>query len=444
MPTTDRYGLEITTSSGRAVEHFQEGMDRLLSYSAGAEDAFGAALAIDPGLAVAHTGLALLALVQGDAATARASAGRARDTVTGATRRERQHVEALGALIGGETARGLALVDEHVAEFPRDAIAVHQAGNAIALAGGSDREAHRVAFMERLAPAYGDDWWYQVALGFAYHEVDRFEESRRLSERSLQQYPSNANAVHNLAHIAFETLDTEAGAAGLEEWLERYDRRASFHCHLAWHLALFELHRGRAEEARAIYERDIATAENHRLAVMDGAALLWRFGLYQALDSPPPWRPLADLAREVARPGFVFGDVHAALAYAACGDAAALATLTSGLEALGARGHPIAAAVALPLVRGAAAFAAGDHAGAVAHLEPVEAEMHRMGGSHAQWEIFEETMVVCYLELGRHAGAARLLRRRLSRRASRQDLAWLARAEAGSGDRGRDPGEAAR
>src|SRR5215831_14009781 len=191
MPMTDRYGLEITTSSTRAAEQFQDGMDRLLSYSAGAEDAFTAALDADPGLAVAHTGLALLALVQGDAATARAAAGLARETVTGATRRERQHVEALGALI-----------DEHVAEFPRDAIAVHQAGNAIALAGGSDREAYRVAFMERLAPAYGDDWWYQVALGFAYHEVDRFEESRRLSERSLQQYPSNANAVHNLAHIA--------------------------------------------------------------------------------------------------------------------------------------------------------------------------------------------------------------------------------------------------
>src|SRR5262249_25867424 len=83
--------------------------------------------------------------------------GRARETVTGATGRERQQVEALGALIAGETTRGLALVDEHVAEFPRDAIAVHQAGNAIALAGGSDREAYRVAFMERLAPAYGDD-----------------------------------------------------------------------------------------------------------------------------------------------------------------------------------------------------------------------------------------------------------------------------------------------
>src|SRR5262249_2760746 len=244
MPPTDRYGLEITTSSPRAVEHFQDGMDRALSSSVGAEEAFTAALAVDPGLAVAHTGLALHALVQGDAATARAAAGRAREMVTGATRRERQHVEALGALIAGETARGLALVDEHVAEFPRDAIAVHQAGNAIALAGGSDREAYRVAVLESLAAAYGDGWWYQAALGFAYHEVDRFEESRRLSERSLQQYPSNANAAHNLAHIAFETMDTEAGAAFLEEWLQRYDRHAWFHCHLAWHLAMFELHRG--------------------------------------------------------------------------------------------------------------------------------------------------------------------------------------------------------
>ena len=226
MATSDRYGLEITTTSAKASERFQDGMDRLLPYRAGAEESFASALAADPNLAVAHTALALLALVQGDAATARAAAGRARESVAGATRRERQHVEALSALIAGETVRGLALVDEHIREFPRDAVVANQAGNAIALAGGSDREEYRVAFMERLAPAYGDDWWFQSALAFAYHEVDRFEESRRLSERSLEQYPDNANAVHNLAHITFETLDTEAGAAFLEEWLGGYYRRA--------------------------------------------------------------------------------------------------------------------------------------------------------------------------------------------------------------------------
>src|SRR4029453_13418176 len=67
---------------------------------------------------------------------------------------------------------------------------------------------------------------------------------------------------------------------------------------------------------------------------------------------------------------------------------------------------------------------AGDHAGALAHLEPVESEMHRVGGSHAQWELFEETMVISYLALERFDAALRLVRRGLSRRASPRALSW--------------------
>jgi tetratricopeptide (TPR) repeat protein len=431
MATTDRYGLPVTTDSATAAERFQDGMDRLLSYGAGAEDCFAAALQADPQLAVAHAGVALVALLQGDAATARAATAQARDSVAGATRRERQHVEALGALVAGETTRGLALVDEHVAEFPRDALLVNQASSAIGFAGARERETHRMAFLERLAPAYGDDWWFQSALAFTYHEVDRFEESRRLSERSLRQYPGNANASHNLAHVHFETLDTDAGAAFLDAWLAGYDRRASLHCHLAWHLAMFDLHRGRYDRALETFERDIVGAANPRLAMIDGSALLWRFRLDGEADPPRAWRSLADLAARVSRPAFVFGEVHAALAYAACGDRAALTKLMEGLRALDARGHPIAGTVALPMAQGVVAFVAGDLAGALAHLEPVEAELHRVGGSHAQWELFEETMVACYLGLERYEAATRLVRRRLQRRASPRDLRWLDRANAG-------------
>jgi len=431
MAFADRYGLGITTSSPLAAEHFERGMDRLLSYGAGAEASFAAAVEADDRLAVAHAGAALVAAVVGDTATARAAASRAAETVAGATRRERQHVEAVSALIAGETARALALVDAHVAEFPRDALLVNQASSAIGFSGRSDREQHRAAFLERLAPAYGDDWWFQSALAFTYHEVDRFEESRRLSERSLQQYPGNANAAHNIAHICFETLDTDAGADFLGDWLGGYDSRASFRCHLAWHLAMFELHRGRHARALEVFQRDILGAVNARLAMIDGAALLWRFRLAGGPDEPAAWRTLADLARRVSRPGFVFGEIHAALAYAVAGDGPALAKLIDGLRALHARGHPIAGTLALPLVHGIEAFVAGDHAGALAHLEPVEREIHRIGGSHAQWELFEETMVVCYLALERYDDAARLVRRRLQRRPSPRDLHSLERATAG-------------
>jgi hypothetical protein len=431
MPFTDRYGLTVTTDSPVAFERFQEGMDHLLAYGPAGEERLAQAVQADPGLAVAHTGLALLALVQGDAAAARDAMARARETVGDATRRERQHVEALAAFVGGEAARGFALADEHVADFPRDAVLVNQVSSAIALAGARDREEHRVGFMERLAPAYGDDWWYQSALAFTYHEVDRFDESRRLSEASLLQYPRNAHAAHNLAHIQLETLDVEAGAAFLDEWMAGYDRRASFHCHMAWHQAMFALHEGRYAQALDIFSREILPSGNPRSAMTDGTALLWRVKLDRASEQPLPWRALADLARKVSRPGFMFGEVHAAFAYAACGDEAALTKMMDGLRALDAKGHPIAGSVVLPLVQGTAAFAAGDHAAALRHFEPVEAEMHRIGGSHAQWEIYEETMVQCYLALERFDDATRLVRRRLARRASPRDQRWLAQASRG-------------
>jgi tetratricopeptide (TPR) repeat protein len=428
MSLTDRYGLTLSTTSSVAARHYQDGMDRMLSYGFGADQAFAAAVAADEGFALAHAGAARFSLFQGDGASAKTSIERARSLAAGTTRREQQHVDALAAIAGGEAARGLGLIEEHVKEFPRDALLVNQAGSTIGLGGRADREALRVAFVERLAGAYGDDWWYHSALGFTYHEVGRYDESRRLSERSLAQYPGNANASHNIAHVCYETVDNDGGVALLTDWLGGYDRRAPFHCHLAWHLALFELQRGRPERSLAIYEQDIAPSSNPRLAMIDGSALLWRFGLYDYEKGPLPWRPLAELATRVTRPGFIFGDVHAALAYASAGDGAALSALTAGLEALHAKGHPIAGTVALPLVRGVAAYVDGDFAGALALMESVDSEIHRVGGSHAQWELFEETMVVCLLRLGRLAEAQRLIRRRLGFRRSPRDLAWLERA----------------
>ncbi|HEY7538872.1 MAG TPA: tetratricopeptide repeat protein [Methylomirabilota bacterium] len=428
MSLTDRYGLTLSTASADAARLYQDGMDQLLSYGLGADQSFAAAGAADEGFALAHAGAALFSLFQGDGVAAKAAIERACGLTAGVTRRERQHVEALAAIAGGEAARGLALIEEHVKEFPRDALLVNQAGSTIGLGGRADREALRVRFVEALAGAYGDDWWYQSALGFTYHEVGRYEESRRLSERSLAQYPGNANASHNIAHVCYETVDNEGGIALLTDWLGGYDRRAPFHCHLAWHVALFELQCGRPEQALTIYERDIAPSSNPRLAMIDGSALLWRFGLYDYQKGPLPWRRLADLAARVTRPGFIFGDVHAALVYASAGDGAAMSALITGLEALHGKGHPIAGSVALPLVRAVGAYVAGDYAGALALMESVDGEIHRVGGSHAQWELFEETMVVCLLRLGRLERAERLIRRRLNIRSSPRDLVWLRQA----------------
>src|SRR4029453_14737015 len=123
-----------------APRDYQEGMDRLLSYGFGADQSFAAAVAADQGLAPGHAGAALFSLFPGNGAPASASTERARVRTAGVPRRERQHVEALAAIAGGESARGLAQIEEHVKEFPRAALLVNQAARTHRVGGPA---AHR-------------------------------------------------------------------------------------------------------------------------------------------------------------------------------------------------------------------------------------------------------------------------------------------------------------
>lgn len=128
-----------------------------------------------------------------------------------------------------------------------------------------------------------------------------------------------------------------------------------------------------------------------------------------------------------------FADAHAALAYAGAGDEAAMSGLIDGLRELEARGHPLAGMVVLPLVLGIRAFAEGTYEETIRLVEPVFDQIVRIGGSEAQREVFEDTLLQAYLRVGRYEPAERLLRQRLDRQPAPRDLLWLGQAQAGLG-----------
>lgn len=80
---------------------------------------------------------------------------------------------------------------------------------------------------------------------------------------------------------------------------------------------------------------------------------------------------------------------------------------------------------------GIAAYGAGDYESAVRLLEPIRGEVIRIGGSHAQRDVFEETLLKSYLRAGRFEREEALLGERLDRRPNRRDERWLARVHAG-------------
>lgn len=436
----DRYGLPLTTTSPAAREAYLDGVDRFLAARAGAEEAFDRALAADPGFALAHAARARALGVRGRVPEAREAAARARALTGGVTRREAQHVEAVGRLFDGDAPGALAAVRAHVVEFPRDALVLQMTLGAFGLlsfSGRADHLAQAETLLDGLAPHYGDDWWFDFARGWAQTETGRPDAGRRLHERSLALKPDNANAAHGLAHVFFETGDAEAGVAFLERWLDGYPPEAPLHCHLHWHLALYELAHGRPARALGLFRRFIrpsVSLASPLVTLCDGASLLWRLGLHDTAAGPADWREVRDHAeRAFPRAGQAFVDVHAALAYAASGDAPALARRIAGLEELDAEGRLPAGDVAPACARAAGAFARRDWAAAADTLAPAAGEVVRLGGSHAQREVIEDTLIVACLRGGRGAQAEALLAARLGRRPSQSDTAWLALARAPGG-----------
>jgi tetratricopeptide (TPR) repeat protein len=433
MPTLhDRHGLPISTSSARAAEQYVLGLDRQLSLNAGSVEALTAAVEADPSFALGCAALAFARWYRSDIPASKISMAQARELAPHALPREQRHIEIVGLFLDGEAARVLPLVKEHLAEFPRDSLLIHLGSMTITGSGRLGRRDEAFGLLASLAPAWGDDWWFQGVYAFAHHEMDLLDESRRLAEASLAQAPRNASASHPLAHVFYESNDHLGGAGFLADWIPEYDRAAPFYCHLSWHLALFELARGNTERVLELYETAISPAMAHaRTTLVDAASLLWRYELYGCQPRVQlPWGEVCDYVGTAApTPGMAFLDAHAALAFAAQGDGVTMARLISGLEAL-APTRPVVAEVVLPLARGIQAFGEGGYDAAVRWIEPLDGQLVRVGGSHAQWEVFEDTLLQAYLRTGRFEAAERLLRRRLGQRSSARDIVWLEQATA--------------
>src|SRR5213078_2237904 len=347
MTLTDRFGLALTTDSPQAAENYIRAVDLMLSANAGAETLLDGALDADPDFALAHIARGRLCQVQARIPEAKQAAARARGLAERVTARERGHIETIALVIDGLGAQAMARLEAHVADYPRDALALSPALGVFGLLGFSGRIDHheaQLALLQRLAPQWDEDWWFLTYLGWARIETGDVAAGAREVERALALNPNNAFAAHARAHGYFEAGDADAGAAFIAAWLPGYDRQSQLHCHLSWHLALFELARGQPERARALYQDAIRPAVSHApplFNLADAASFLWRWRIYG--EAPPldePWdEVVAHAKRYFPRAGIHFADVHAALAEAVSGEDAALAARIAQLGELDQAGR---------------------------------------------------------------------------------------------------------
>ena len=326
----------------------------------------------------------------------------------------------------------------HVARHPRDVLAVSAAVPTIAFSGVTDVRQEAWDLIEGLAPAYGDHWWYISLLAFTRQDQSRWEEAGLLAESALSCQPSSGHAVHAQTHVLYETGQHETGRIWLDHWVTESGRSASHRAHFSWHAALHELSLGDTEAVRRRYYSQLVppTVTGVR-ALVDSASLLWRWrmtttdwnhavaaGLPGAADggeaAPPPVDAVlaaveASLTDEPQTP---FVALHSAIGLAGAGDVLRVSALAAHCRRSGdGTMRTVVATVCDALV----AVLEARWADAAALLDDALPVLVKVGGSAAQREVVEETLLLCLVSAGDVGRAAALLDGRLDRRPSPLD-----------------------
>src|SRR6516225_3648970 len=207
---TDQYGLLLSTTSSAARDAYVEGCEAKLTMYPGAIEAFDRAIAADPGFALAHAVRAHALLERGDAVAARASMASVNSLAAGLSAREASHVAFFGLLLAGATQEALSALHAHLDAWPRDAVVLATTAFTNGLIGSSGRAGQKrmlLDLLDRLAPSYGDDWWFTAHRGMALSENGQHEAARPMIDRSLAQNPNNPWAAHARAHFCYEEGD---------------------------------------------------------------------------------------------------------------------------------------------------------------------------------------------------------------------------------------------
>jgi hypothetical protein len=263
----------------------------------------------------------------------------------------------------------------------------------------------------------------------ALSENGQRDAARPKIDRSLAQNSKNPWAAHTRAHLCYEEGDPNGAREFLASWLPTSPRDGALWSHLNWHLALGHLDVGDAAAALRLFEEAFAPDVHSRPPrgkLNDGVSFLWRWKLAGHPRDADAWRVVhAFVTAAFPRAGIAFSDMHIALADAVVGNEAALKAREQQIDELTRDGRYPSGPLVPAVSRGFAAFERCDFSATIDALEPIAGELERIGGSRAQLDLVEFTLLKAYLGADRAGDARRMLNGR-GRGSSQLPVAELA------------------
>jgi hypothetical protein len=429
MPSLDDRGLPAGSASETARHAVESATWRLMAFYDTPLADLDAAIAADASWCLPHAMKAgfLLSLTEPGFADEAAPHLHAAQALVAAhtPARERAHIEALQRVQEGRWAAACRIWDAILIEHPRDALALQWAQLWDFYRG--DTAALRARPARALPEWDEDDPLYPHVLAlwaFGLEENHCHASAEDAGRRALAIDARAPWAIHAVAHVMEMQGRFDDGAAWLRQHQAAWSEGNGFAAHLWWHAALFRLEGLDITGTLRVVDGHLAGEQLQiGLQRVDAASLLWRLHLMGA-DVAERCRALADgwCASAAHAPGhYAFNDVHLLMALLGAGEVAraehelarCAERVMSGSDAR-RDNHTMAREVGLPLARGLVAFAKGEHDAAADLLYAARTHAQRFGGSHAQRDVIDQSILAaCARGSGRHALGRALLNERL-------------------------------
>ena len=356
------------------------------------------------------------------------------DSVNGqqATSRERGHLQAATALLDGRLSEAARTLADLSLSYPLDTIALaigHQVDYLIGdLAALRDRIAAALPFWA------GDSAHYPALLAmyaFGLEENGDLSGACSLGSKAADLDPANVWAIHAVAHTFEMRGQMDRGVRWLDSRRGSWTGRHQLLSHLWWHYCLYLLDVGDVESVVRIYDESMAPDQVDQVPakLVNGSSMLWRLHL-AGTDVAERFAALARVWQpRVDEPWCAFNDMHAVMCHVGADQQ------RSAEELIGDREQYVTAAgqgdnvttttqIGLPVCRALLAFGRGQYAEAFALLFPLRRILERCGGSNAQRDVIQQTLVEAAIRAGLWREARALVDERLAARpGSRFNLA---------------------
>jgi hypothetical protein len=432
MVTKDSAGYSVSGANPDSLAAYEKAAREMRCLIGDPVGSIQAALETSPAMPMAHAlnaWLHLLGTEPGGLPVARASLRAAK--AVWADDRERGHLRAIQLLTDGRWREAGRVLEDVTAAYPLDALAL-QAGHQIDFFTGDSRMLRdRIA---RALPAWSPSVaGYHAVLGmyaFGLEECGEYGRAEEAGRRCVELERRDGWGWHAVTHV----LEMQHRPAEGIKWLRAdtgaWTNESFFAVHNWWHLALFYLEQGDVDEVLRLVDGPIFGARSKIvLEMIDVSALLWRLVL-RGVDVGDRWDAVADNWAPVAGTGsYAFNEFHAMMAFVGSGrrEREQKAVINSLRAAATGVGDPAAFAreVGLDAALAIQAFGQGRYAETVQLLRPVRSYSHRFGGSHAQRDLIDLTLIEAAVRSHRKELASALTAERLARRGAGQHRGLL-------------------